>query len=152
MYLNVLNYATTLGKFWHNFNGLELALRLYLFSQTGVSNKKATSFLHGQIGDELDENYITNYMSFSTLCYEYNLVSSPDSKINFDEIVALRDAMAHGRVLGDENGNMSVIKFSKPKLKKVTIQYYRHIKPSQLAEIVDLLNDLTKIVTARIEP
>lgn len=148
---NVLKYVTNLGKFWHNFNGLEMVLRLFLYSKSGGSNTKALTFLDGPVGREYEDNFITNYMSFGQLCDAFNSHLNRNEKIDFSKIIDLRDAMAHGRVAGDVQGNMSVIKYSKPKQGKVVVEFHRAISVAELEKIIDEINDMTHRVSSHIK-
>jgi hypothetical protein len=122
--LNVVqNYIYHLGLFWQNFNNLELHLRIYLNKKNGNDGFHVKSCLNMQIGEETDDNAITDYKSFRELCKSFNAYQLEEDKIDFKIFIELRDALAHGRISGDIHGNMSVIKYSKPKNGKVTVEY-----------------------------
>ena len=122
--LNVVqNYIYHLGLFWQNFNNLELHLRIYLNKKNGNDGFHVKNCLNMQIGEESDDNAITDYKSFRELCESFNAYQIEEDKIDFKNFIELRDALAHGRISGDIHGNMSVIKYSKPKNGKVTVEY-----------------------------
>ncbi|MFN9998791.1 MAG: hypothetical protein ACK52X_04125, partial [bacterium] len=71
--LNVVqNYIYHLGLFWQNFNNLELHLRIYLNKKNGNVGFHVKSCLNMQIGEETDDNAITDYKSFRELCKSFN--------------------------------------------------------------------------------
>ena len=126
-YSAVKDYIYSLGYFWQSFNALELHLRIYLNKKNGNNSSHVFKYTNMSIGDECDENAITDYKTFSNLCDLFNGYQSKEQKIDFKEIIDLRDALAHGRVLGDKDGNMVVIKYSLPKENKVTVKYKRDL-------------------------
>jgi hypothetical protein len=146
---NVKDYCFALGHFWQNFNNLELFLRLYLNQKNGKDNIYGYSFLELPIKTECEENPMTDWKTFGELCKLFNSYQDTNNKIDFTEIVELRDAMAHGRVTGDSEANMYVIKYSKPKGNKVIVEYTRKINLDELNKITDKIGELGKEISLR---
>lgn len=145
----VQHYCYTLGHFWQSFNNLELFLRLYLNQKNGKDNIYANKFLDLPVGTECEENSMTDWKTFNELCSSFNSYQNTDNKIDFKEILELRDAMAHGRVSGDSKGVMFVIKFSKPINGKVTVEYNRKIEFEEMEKIIDKIGNLGKEISLR---
>jgi len=112
-------YALMLGKFWGNFNSLELTLRIYLSEKYG---EKVTGLdLH--VGDKTPATHVTNYDQFGTLVRKYNAAVGDANRIDARELVTLRDAMAHGRVTTKRlDLPLTVIKFGLPDRKTKTVK------------------------------
>lgn len=146
---NVQKYCYILGRFWQSFNNLEFFLRLYLNRKNGKDNIYAMKFMNLPVGTECEENPMTDWKTFNELCSSFNSYQNTDNKIDFKEILELRDAMVHGRVSGDSEGNMSVVKFSKPRNGKVTVEYNREIKFNEMEKIIDKIGNLGKEISLR---
>jgi hypothetical protein len=146
---NFQRYVFLLGHFWQSFNNLELFLRLYLNKKDGKDGIYAMTFLRLNQGAECEENHITDWKTFGILCELFNAHQDVAQKIDFTEIVKLRDAMAHGRVSGDDKANMTVVKFSKPKNKKVKVEYKREYKVEEMNKLIDKINEIGKEITIR---
>jgi hypothetical protein len=149
---NVRSYAEYLGAFWMAFNGLELMIRIYLARRSGVGTSQLMQLLNPTQGDTLPETPLTDWSMFRSLCTRFN-ESVPNSfKIDFDDIVALRDAMAHGRVSGDNSGLMIVTKYSKPQSGKVNVEYKQVLTLEFLDTITAKMHQHTQSVSQQISP
>ena len=94
------------------------------------------------IDSECTENAITDYKTFGQLCDAFNDYQDEGEKIDFKDFIELRDALAHGRISGDINGNMSVIKFSKPREGKVTVAYKSTLTIEYMKEMAEKIGKL----------
>lgn len=134
------NYPLALGEIAANLRGLELLLRFFLDK---VDSKRYGSpppiVEPGKIkkGDVVPENYFTNWDTLGELVKKYNsLVTSQKApELCVDEtVVMLRDALAHGRVLGRQpTPPHQLYKFGKPKNGQVTVEDVADLTESELA-------------------
>jgi hypothetical protein len=149
---NVKNYTSQLGIFWHSFNGLEMMLRIYLGRKSGVGTKNLIAYINANLGETLPEYPITDWKTFKMLCDEFNKDKSATDQIDFTEINALRDAMAHGRVTGDSAGNMIVVKYSRPSGNRVTVEFKRTLSDSYINKMTEFMGGATQKVSTFIAP
>ncbi len=125
-------HCKLLGGLMANFHSLELCLRVFL---NRLPNAHPMGIPHGKniyampIGTELPVNDLTNYESLGQLIERYNceVVRRKLGKQINKELVATRDALAHGRVSSDvstdNSAPMRLIKFSKPAQGKTKIEF-----------------------------
>lgn len=146
---NVTSYIYKLGHFWQSFNNIEMFLRLYLHKNSGCDQKDFLKYSRAEIGDELPENPITDYRAFGALCTAFNKLQKNDHKIDFSEFIKLRDALAHGRVSGDDLGNMFVVKYSRPQNKKVRVEYKKQLTQADFERIIDRIVWLSLEISRR---
>jgi hypothetical protein len=146
---NIVDYLDGLGRFWHAFNGLELQLRLYLCGRAGIHGAERVAQLNANEGDEVPDNPMTDYRTFGQLCDAFNNKQEAGKQIPFDEYVRMRDALAHGRVTGDAAGRMTVIKYSKPKHKKVRVEFKRELSPAELKKAIEKMEWIAMEVSRR---
>lgn len=114
-------YLLALGKVIANLHSLEPMLRIFLAHvDTGRYSRTGTSLELDRvtIGDYVPEDYFTNFDSLGGLIGRYNSLASsklpPELRVD-ETIVDMRDALAHGRVLGSEPcPPMRLYKFAKP--------------------------------------
>lgn len=106
---NLDEHVLMLGKFWGNFNSLELILRVYLAKK--YSEKEWG--LELDVGDKVTASHLTNYDSFAVIVDKYNDAVEARNRIDAGAIIAFRDALAHGRVTTKDDVPMTVIKFGK---------------------------------------
>jgi len=107
------DYALALGKIVANLQGLELMIRSFLHdtldAQDGLHQQPFP--LDVAVGTELPVDHLTNYDPLGRLIDKYNETNPPLDKY----LVDLRDALAHGRVMGEiESNHYRLLKFSKP--------------------------------------
>lgn len=146
---NFQSYIYHLGLFRQSFNNLEYFLRLYLNKKKGKTNKDALKFSNLSQGDICEENDMTDWKSFSELCNSFNSYQSKSDKINFNDLIGLRDALAHWRILGDIVGRMTVIKYSKPKNNQVIVEYKKELKIEDMKQIADEIAKIGMTVSLR---
>ena len=77
------------------------------------------------------------------------MLQDAKEKIDFKDFRELRDALAHGRVSGDANGNMTVIKFSKPKDGEVTVVYKLRLTIIEMKEMAEKIGKLGMDISLR---
>lgn len=147
--LNVSNYIYSLGHFWQSFNNLEFFLRRYLNIKDGMSIEHSNSFTSLPIGTTCDECAITDWKTFGELAASFNSHQKNADKIDFKEFADLRDALAHGRITGDDRSVMSVIKYSKPKNGQVLVEYSREISSEELEKMAKMIGELCMEISRR---
>ena len=121
-------YLLALGKIVSNLHGLEVLLRVFLHNvdkkRYGTSPPEV-ALNKINVGVAVPENYFTNYDSLGDLIQKYNnlVAKLGEQELRIDEtIVTLRDAIAHGRVLGlKPEPPFQLYKFGKPTKKQVPV-------------------------------
>ncbi len=135
------NYARDLGKVIGNLHSLELMLRIFLHnvdSDRYGSPPPEVSLDNIQEDNFIQENYFVNYDSLGELVNKYNdiITSRGSSGLSVDETtVKLRDALAHGRVLGSQpSPPFKLYKFGRPSRKcRVKVQRIANLTEKELA-------------------
>lgn len=149
---DVDSYPLALGKIISNLHSLEVILRLFLHN---VDKKRYSSSPSEMdlnkinIGVKVPENYFTNYDTLGELIKKYNelLAELGEPKLSIDgTLVRLRDALAHGRVLGSKpEPPYRLYKFGKPTKKQVPIIDVIDLTEARLRkEIGHVFEELTK--------
>jgi hypothetical protein len=114
------HYALSLGKLFGNLNSLDVALRAALYaahpSPPGPF-RNTQPFTSLNVGDQVEENWITKHCYLSGLVSEYNglqdKLGQPQRKID-SGIVDLRNALAHGFVTAATAGGvLTLMKFGR---------------------------------------
>ena len=151
------NYLRDLGKVIGNLHSLELMLRLFLHNvelKRYGSPPPEVSLDEIKVGDFIQENYFVNYDSLGDLVNKYNdiITSRGSSELSVDETtVKLRDAFAHGRVLGSQpSPPFKLYKFGRPSRKcRVKVQRIANLTEKELAEYIrHVLNQIKKVEEA----
>jgi hypothetical protein len=126
-----MNYVVDLGKIVGNLHSLEFSLRAFLFHEKKEPGGEGFDTM--EVGDEVEENSFTNYSQMRQLIREYNVAiggRDPSLVIPEDEIVELRDALAHGRVYARSKAELfRLLKFSKAHGGKVTVTVAETMTP-----------------------
>ena len=122
-------HVRRVGEIFLNLQSLEFLLRGFLF---GVRDEKSDGrYENMPVGNTVTENSLTNYHTLGKLIEQYNkcvVDSARDSCLRKDDLVALRDALAHGRVFSlSPDADCVLLKFSKPKGGKVKITYSQNM-------------------------
>lgn len=104
-----------LGDLITNLWGLETVVRRYLVLRNG---EEYYNLDKNEIGDLLNKNYFTDYSSLEPLIDKYNNFCEKDyQKINKEEVLDIRDLLAHARVHivneGELDAKFYLVKFSK---------------------------------------
>ena len=111
------DHSASLGEVVHNLQALETWLRLVLLKLEPSQHSNACiDFEHIRVGELLAKTELTNYDDLATLIRRFNrkMEAKGSKPINL-ALVDLRDAIAHGRVLGTKSGfPLRLVKFSKP--------------------------------------
>jgi hypothetical protein len=111
-----------IGRLVGNLGSLEFALRLFLAEAAGQEVALPKS---GEATVRL--SYVTNWDSLGDLVRKYDQSLSADEGKAFrvdDEAVALRDAIAHGRVLSaTPDPPLTLYRFGKPKDNMVPVEW-----------------------------
>lgn len=145
----LLAYNKGIGDFWMNFNGLELMLRLVLYRRSGGNTRDPNLFKPRTVGEELPDNAIYNYDSFKQICQKFNATLSVTDKIDFSDIEKFRDAIAHGRTMGDDLGNIITTKYSRASGGKVKVEYYNTFTPEAVNSLVERAGSLMKEISIK---
>lgn len=122
-------HALCLGTLFTNLQTLEFLLRLFLYKRRSSPH---ISFVRGQnltglrVGKVLPENAVTDYDTLGKLIRRYNAIAArkvPSLKIA-EDLVSLRDALAHGRVFVPKTGlPLQLLKFTRPRNKRVKVEF-----------------------------
>ena len=121
-------YALALGKIVSNLQSLEVLLRVFLHNvdkERYGSPPPEVGLNKINVGLEVPENYFTNYDSLRDVISKYNNFISklrqPELRVD-ETLVALRDAIAHGRVVGlKPEPPLQLYKFGKPANSQVPV-------------------------------
>ncbi len=149
------NYSDNLGRLITNLHSLEVSIRDFLFTNDfglEAATVHVQSLRELKIGQSVSENHFTNYNSLRTLIVKYNeQVSTFASELIVDDdIVNLRDALAHGRVFSFEPSSPSILlKFSKPKNGNTEVEFMAIMTRDWFDEQIKWTqNELKKVVEA----
>ena len=144
---------TNIGKIVANLLSLEVALRLILDELQcihGAGKRTQIDFMELTKGEWVPEIYFTNYDTLNKLIQKVNseLNSRGLSELVDESLVELRDTLAHGRVLAlNPEGPYRVLKFSKPKDRKVQVTVSVDITPDWLSQQIKRTeNEVRKVV------
>jgi hypothetical protein len=110
-------HSSYLGKLVHNFQCLEAWLRFVLLKlETSQHAQAQIDFENLPVGTALSVNEVTDYASLAALIARFNArMASKGAKTLNLALVEIRDAIAHGRVIGTASGfPLRLVKFSKP--------------------------------------
>jgi len=115
--MNAAEHCTNLGQLVHNFQALETWLRFVLLKLEPSQHPAVQLDFEGMaLGTDLSQNEVTDFADLRTLCKRFNrhmsVKKAPELNV---AIVDIRDALAHGRIIGTKTGYpLRLIKFSKP--------------------------------------
>jgi hypothetical protein len=150
--LRLEQYGKDLSAFWNNFNNLELMLRIFLSRQSGLGTEEILKCLNATVGESLEENALTDWRTFGALCAAYNEHVGQKEALDFREILTLRDALAHGRVAGDDEGRLAVTKFSRPVNGKVRVEVRQLLNQAYLQRISEMLHHMCTEISRGMQP
>lgn len=120
-------HAFMLGQLISNLLSLELVARAVL---KAVETNGNWRWFDGKEGEFIEESALTNYLSLGDILKKYNALDclTEREKVDFKDIVDLRDALAHGRVWkpseAEDDAPYFLTKFGKPKNGKVQITFH----------------------------
>lgn len=147
-------YVTLLGKIVSNLQALEFGLRAHFYGDDSPAARlpEGTMLPDLKAGDIVAENALTNYETLGQLIKRYNTRianSDPDLKVD-PNIVDLRDAIAHGRVLSlQEDSDLMLVKFSRPENGQVTVTFSECLTRKWLSTRVQYVHaEVLKVIQA----
>jgi len=111
-----------LGLLVSYFQALEFALRA-VCKNNEIHKMYKINYSTLKAGDSVPVDAMTNYDSLGTLIEKYNTLTTQELRIDIG-LVAIRDALAHGRVFSDTPTQpMRLFKFEKPKNGMTTVSF-----------------------------
>lgn len=112
------DYVSHLGKLVGNLHSLEVALRLALARSRPTEGRlpSPSDLATSQLGTLFPASCLTDYASLGQLITAFNELMRTDGKPQINEnLVALRDAIAHGRIVSDRTiFPVRLVKFDRP--------------------------------------
>ena len=146
-------HTLALGKLVTNLLALETMLRFFLSdidARAGIPQASLDDLLAASKGAVFVDCALTNHDSLSTVINKYNAKVTANLAINRDEIVSLRDAIAHGRLISrDPTPPLSLFKFSKPADGTVTVTVSETLTLEWLQECTSRIHrDLQNVIAA----
>ncbi|ARU86737.1 hypothetical protein [Pseudomonas sp. M30-35] len=108
-------HALNLGKLVGNLLTIEMAARMFLAKHDeDFQSKIATQLPRVSEGDLVESDAFTNADDLRQTLQKYNKRAPNALAVPIDEIVSLRDALAHGRTFGfGEIQHLRLLKFSR---------------------------------------
>lgn len=111
-------YGNHLGRLVANLVALEMNLRIALYLQETPRDKwapKTFRLANVNVGGELEESWLCRWAYLSEAVKAFNALQLSGDRPQIDsEIVDLRNAPAHGSILGEDSGKpMALIRFSR---------------------------------------
>ena len=145
------DFARALGKLVANLQSLEFMLRDALYRCRIPPERLASdvpSLFDLQIGAEVVENAYTDYSTLGQLIDAYNreIAVQVDERID-KQIVSIRDAIAHGRVLGTLDApHFTLVKFGRARNGKVGVEVATELTEAWLnTETRRVANEIKKL-------
>jgi len=150
-----IKHAEYLGRLITNLHTLETTIRDFLLTASeGLksSTKHAQNLRNLRIGQSVPLNPFTSYDDLRTLIIKYTkfVKTTADELIVDENIVNLRDAIAHGRVFAFEPSYpLVLLKFSKPKSGQVKVEFNATMTPEWFdTNIKRAKTELSKVMEA----
>jgi hypothetical protein len=147
-------HALNLGKLTGNLQSIEMGARLAIVRLNGA----AAQCLHAQLpqvkcGDLVEINAFTNKDDLTQTLEKYNKLAPIDCRIDIKPIVALRDALAHGRIFGfDSMKHLRLLKFNrKANDGKVAVELAVDMTDEWFQGNIRILNDAIKKITKTLD-
>jgi hypothetical protein len=136
-------HALNLGKLVGNLLTIEMAARMFI-----AKHDEKSSFIFStqlptvKAGDLVDNDAFTNPDDLRQTLRKYNKRAPSEYKVPIDEIVDLRDAIAHGRSFGFGNmKHLRLLKFSRKKIgEKVKVDLVKDMDDEWFVVNICLLN------------
>lgn len=143
-------YEQPLGRLKGNLLGLEFVLRFFLYDAEAGSGLANLTTL--KVGEWVPLNPVTDFANLRCLIQRYNRSVMPTAKeLCIDEdLVRLRDALAHGRLFSTEPaGPFQLVKFSDRKGNHVKVEFSETVTVEWLEEQVQRTYDaILKVLDA----
>ena len=125
--ITLAEHTLELGKLLVNFQSLEFALRAFLSTIERPNDKAAETPAIEDLkeGDEVPEDAFTNYDSLRELLKKYNdaVARSSVGEAIDDDLVTLRDALAHRVWSLEPLPPLRLLKFKKPVESRTEVAY-----------------------------
>ncbi|KTB97120.1 hypothetical protein [Pseudomonas sp. ICMP 10191] len=118
-------HSAALGKLLSNLQTVELLARMYIHEKSyKAENKSIPPFkINSPVGSTHRADPFNNYDTLTTTLKKYNNLNNK-ATVDIDSLVELRDALAHGRILGEiDDDNLRLLKFSKEQNGEVRVTY-----------------------------
>jgi len=132
--MNQDDHIKGLGLLVSYFHALEFTLRAVLKNDEKKALDK-TNYSALKAGETVPEDPMSNYDSMGNLILKYNKIAPKELRIE-DKLVAIRDAIAHGRIFSDSpNLPMRLFKFEKPKNGVATVIFAATLDRKWFSEI-----------------
>ena len=117
------DHVSNLGKLTGNLQSLETSLRMYLLKvekAKRVDQSPGTLYWNMKKGDTVAVDAFTNYDQLKEIIEKFNLEVARcghGTKVDKNEVVRIRDLLAHGRVSADapDERQLKIIKFENPR-------------------------------------
>jgi hypothetical protein len=136
--VEVKDHANLVGSIVTNLQALETVLRYYSMGP------KAQEVQFPKVGEaEAIESGLTNWVSLGGLVKRFNNSLKPDEqKFKVDsQVVVIRDAMAHGRLLAsEEKVPYHLWKFGKPNNGRVPVEFYKELTVEWLTDTRNMVD------------
>jgi hypothetical protein len=147
-------YPVLLGRLVANLGSLELALRhaIYLHETPTEQRHPSVSawWKSLRVGGAHPVNALTSWDPLGPLITKYNR-QNPTAAIS-EDIVDLRDALAHGRILTDDPmSELRLIRFSDPRRSGVAqVEMVGVLSPDWFEKQIHRIHDAAQIVRQRV--
>jgi len=146
------NHALNLGKLTGNLLSIEMGARLAIVKLDAHAASKVFSQLpQVKEGDLVEWNAFTNSDDLRQTLEKYNKHAPLECRLDVSSVVALRDALAHGRTFGFGTAKyLRLLKFSrKQNAGKIAVELAQDMTDSWFSESNQLLEKaLSKITNA----
>lgn len=123
-------------------------IRLVLHQRNNGDTSDPHLFGPFKKGDQINENAVNNYDTFSEICKKFNATLNKRDKIDFTSIIEFRDAIAHGRAIGD-GLNLTIIKFSKSKNKTVKVEFIWIFSEREINDLIEHIGTITHQISIK---
>jgi len=136
-------HALSLGKLTGNLQTIEMAARLAIVKLDKAAGERVQAQLpQVKIDDLVELNAFTNKDDLNQTLEKYNKWAPLDCRVDRKPIVALRDALAHGRIFGAGSiKHLRLLKFSrKANNGKVAVELALDMTDEWFQENLQLLN------------
>jgi hypothetical protein len=149
--MDTTNLDCALGRIVWNLWSREWMLRnvLYRLKREPHTNlPRPQALFAAKTGDRLPENALTSYDSLGQLIDAYNATApKPVDR----SLVTLRDTLAHGRVLAqdDSSQNFALVKFTRPEGNSVGVETRYELTFDWMNEQIKRVREASDLVTAR---
>lgn len=147
-------HAQNLGKLTGNLQSIEMGARLAIVRLDEAASRRVQAQLpQVKTGELVEVNAFTNNDDLNQTLEKYNKRAPTDYKIDIKPIVALRDALAHGRTFGfGAMKHLRLLKFSrKAKDGKVTVELAVDMTDGWFHDNIRLLNSAIEKITKALD-